>query len=96
MNLCLKDLKECMITFQEGASPTAEVQAGFQSRFSQWFSSRHGGGGGSMGNSRENSRRSSINEDFGYLNGKRQHSTLYCNNEDVNFISNNIHVLVVL
>ncbi|XP_076108608.1 uncharacterized protein LOC143076653 isoform X1 [Mytilus galloprovincialis] len=50
----------------EGGSPTAEVQAGFQSRFSRWFSSHHGGG--SMGNSRENSRRSSINEDFGYLN----------------------------
>ncbi|XP_052074666.1 eukaryotic translation initiation factor 4E transporter-like isoform X2 [Mytilus californianus] len=50
----------------EGGSPTAEVQTGFQSRFSRWFSSHHGGG--SMGNSRENSRRSSINEDFGYLN----------------------------
>lgn len=49
----------------EGSSPTAEVQAGIQSRFSRWFSSHHGG---SLGNSRENSRRSSINEDFGYLN----------------------------
>ncbi|CAG2251461.1 EIF4ENIF1 [Mytilus edulis] len=50
----------------KGGSPTAEVQTGFQSRFSRWFSSQHGGG--SIGNSRENSRRSSINEDFGYLN----------------------------
>ncbi|XP_048729032.2 eukaryotic translation initiation factor 4E transporter-like isoform X3 [Ostrea edulis] len=41
----------------DGASPTADV-TGIQSRFSKWFSN----------NSRDNSRRSSINEDFGYLN----------------------------
>ncbi|XP_061162294.1 eukaryotic translation initiation factor 4E transporter-like isoform X2 [Saccostrea echinata] len=41
----------------DGVSPTADV-TGIQSRFSKWFSN----------NSRDNSRRSSINEDFGYLN----------------------------
>lgn len=44
--------------FQEGASPSKDF-TGLQSRFSKWFSN----------SSRDNSRRSSINEDFGYLNG---------------------------
>ncbi|XP_078337081.1 uncharacterized protein LOC111134449 isoform X4 [Crassostrea virginica] len=42
---------------QEGASPSKDF-TGLQSRFSKWFSN----------SSRDNSRRSSINEDFGYLN----------------------------
>lgn len=41
----------------EGASPSTDF-TGLQSRFSKWFSN----------SSRDNSRRSSINEDFGYLN----------------------------